>query len=78
MKKINPDYLLKDELDFKVRLRDEVLATEVADLCKQLRGLVRSGKALVTQFEDEAYAERDLDVCKLRADELLAQSIPPL
>lgn len=43
MNKLNPDYLIKDELEFEVKVRGKVLATGVADLRKQLRSLVRSG-----------------------------------
>lgn len=70
MAKLNPDYLIKDELEFEVRLRGEVLS---AIGVSELRNLVRSGQALVESFENEKYAEDDLDLCKLKADELLAQ-----
>lgn len=60
MAKLNPDYLVKDELEFGVKLRGEVPAVGVLDLRKQMCSLVRRGEALVGTFEDKQYAERDL------------------
>lgn len=40
---INPNYLVKDELEFEVKLRGEVPAIGVVDLRKKLRSLVRRG-----------------------------------
>lgn len=73
MEKLNPDYLLKDEIEFEIRVRGEIPVKGVAELRKQLRSLVKSKKELVDKFQDEAYAEEDLEICKLKADELLAQ-----
>lgn len=73
MSKINPDYLLKDELEFEVRLRGEEPVALVNDLRKQLRNLLRSGKAVLEKFKNEKYALQDVEICKFKAEELLAQ-----
>lgn len=43
MDKLNPYYLVKDEVELEVKVRGEVPSAGVADLRKQLRSLVRSG-----------------------------------
>lgn len=73
MAKINPDFLLRDELQFEVSLRGEVPAKNVLELRKQLRGLLRSGKAISGHTKEIYDSEKDLEICQSKCDELVSQ-----
>lgn len=72
MGSLNPDFLLKEELEFEVSLRGETPATNVSDLRKQLRGLIRTKKPTTAVLVPKYQVEAEVELCKSRAEELLA------
>lgn len=72
MLRINPDFLISREVEFEICLRGEEPASSAEEKRKQLRGLLRSGKALVSEGEIKLEPGTDLEWCRERAGELLA------
>lgn len=71
MLKINPDFLISREVEFEIFSRGEEPAASAEEKRKQLRGLIRSGKAIVSIEDIQVEPERDLEWCKERTGELL-------
>lgn len=72
MDKLNPYYLVKDEVELEVKVRGEVPSAGVADLRKQLRSLVRSGRLWSLNYTMKRM-RRDFEDCQIKADDLLDQ-----
>lgn len=70
MAKINPDFLIRDELEFEVKSRGDTPASSVADLRKQLRNLLKGNRpSEPVKLTNEKV---EFDLCKDRAADLIS------
>jgi len=64
---LNPDHLLKDELEFEVRVRGGNHKQVVMELRREFRELVRDKQPCV--WQDDMVLARELEVCKVKLEE---------
>lgn len=74
MARLNPDFLISEEVGFEIRIRGEEPAPTADERRRQLRGLLRSNKGLVDASEVDLDREKDLTWCRERSLELLASA----
>lgn len=72
MARLNPDFFISEEVAFEIRLRGEEPASTADERRKQLRGLLRSNKAVISASEMNLDMDRDLVWCRDRTLELLS------
>lgn len=71
MLKINSDFLVSQEVEFELISRGKEPAVLAEEKRKQLRGLIRSGKAIVGVKVVKVEPEKGLECCQERPRELL-------
>lgn len=72
MARLNPDFLISEEVGFEIRIRGEEPASTAEERRKQLRGLIKSNKGIVTTADISLDMETDLKWFRERTLELLS------